>query len=803
MEGFETLLKTAIENKQFLESKSLSNIADYFGNNKKSLKLNSFLYEYLKIFPQHIIHLPSNLFDHIPTMKHEPLHPLYSFVASKHTLLNEKVVCNLNLHSLPTEKWAYLMAAFYKRLDMIMFNPEFVEKSKSKIDFYNMLIDCPNWFIDNEDFFMALHFIEFDEDECYELFDKLSKNWSEFKINQASVSFVDLVATKCDKEIEFIQFLMSALFSLPLDSYDMPWMSNKIISILKIFDPKSFVQLNDWDAIIKKALKFGLADENPKYELIKVLRKLIKNTSVEKSILLNTFNLLTGHSQFSNIMINRNANQAQKEEVLKLLEVLVKKDPTLMTLSHVPFFLCSYNASMSVNDQLLLRLLSLYEENSIPISNYRPYLWGSYAVAHYQVKSHLESRTLHDFPSTSEVISYVPLKRLKETLSYFPVERLLHIRKQKIIYYDKSKDPSNMLDPAFFLPMISSLLSTEAPLSIEKFTRSGCLSMILACLGSGDSDIRIAAYHVLTILRSHLFCRRAENMLWDHFISWVAFGIQDLKLQPPPQLPMIQALFLGRMVLAIANHEKGIDVTCCKILLARPSARLCNIPEMKAFMTTVNIDIDKTRHIRWLFEVIRDGIRSNLDWQTMKNMELLNVFLIILSCSNEKNRMLVMKIMERAFRVQPATNGGSGPWALSLMTALSKIPTKLSNEEVIQVFCCLNALSANSSIIPATIDFWLYMFLLYGNDSEIAVKGFASLANLSLKYSDTFCYLNKENLLTILSCGKNSKVLSDDELFKCNCIIEHGVNSVEVENFSTYLFLPALIKGLKNQYHMP
>lgn len=63
----------------------------------------------------------------------------------------------------------------------------------------------------------------------------------------------------------------------------------------------------------------------------------------------------------------------------------------------------------------------------------------------------------------------------------------------------------NVFDPAFFLPMISSLLATEAPLSIEKFTKKGCLSMVLVSLGSYDIPMRRAAYHVLTLLRSHLF----------------------------------------------------------------------------------------------------------------------------------------------------------------------------------------------------------------------------------------------------------------------------------------------------------
>lgn len=54
-----------------------------------------------------------------------------------------------------------------------------------------------------------------DENECDELFTKLKADWSIFPVTKEAISFVDLVAAKCDKEIEYVQFLISALFSLP------------------------------------------------------------------------------------------------------------------------------------------------------------------------------------------------------------------------------------------------------------------------------------------------------------------------------------------------------------------------------------------------------------------------------------------------------------------------------------------------------------------------------------------------------------------------------------------------------------
>lgn len=87
-----------------------------------------------------------------------------------------------------------------------------------------------------------------------------------------------------------------------------------------------------------------------------------------------------------------------------------------------------------------------------------------------------------------------------------------------------------------------------------------------------------------------IYSRRAENLFWDHFINWVSGGIQILKTKSdPPQLSMIQALFLGRVVLAIANHEKCIDVTCSKILTSRPTAQFNHIPGLKTFLAAMYV----------------------------------------------------------------------------------------------------------------------------------------------------------------------------------------------------------------------
>lgn len=76
-------------------------------------------------------------------------------------LQHDGIDYNLDLNTLPAEKWSYLMSAFYQRLPLIICDPVFVTNVKNKINAYKMLIDSPQWFNDNGDFFIGLHLIEF------------------------------------------------------------------------------------------------------------------------------------------------------------------------------------------------------------------------------------------------------------------------------------------------------------------------------------------------------------------------------------------------------------------------------------------------------------------------------------------------------------------------------------------------------------------------------------------------------------------------------------------------------------------
>lgn len=45
-------------------------------------------------------------------------------------------------------------------------------------------------------------------------------------------------------------------------------------------------------------------------------------------------------------------------------------------------------------------------------------------------------------------------------------------------------------------------------------------------------------------------------------------------------------------------------------------------------------------HVNWFLNIICDGLCSKVDWEVLKNMDLLNKFLAVLTFSNEKDRVI-------------------------------------------------------------------------------------------------------------------------------------------------------------------
>lgn len=53
---------------------------------------------------------------------------------------------------------------------------------------------------------------------------------------------------------------------------------------------------------------------------------------------------------------------------------------------------------------------------------------------------------------------------------------------------------------------------------------------------------------------------------------------------------------------------------------------------------------DKSFHVCWFFEIIKDGLCSENDWEVFKSMDLFNVILVLINYGNPKERVIYNKI---------------------------------------------------------------------------------------------------------------------------------------------------------------
>ena len=64
----------------------------------------------------------------------------------------------------------------------------------------------------------------------------------------------------------------------------------------------------------------------------------------------------------------------------------------------------------------------MYETNEVKLNNYRPYLWGTAAAAHYSVKGEVDTALFRE-PSTTQVLDLLVPEIVNNTIQNYPIHR--------------------------------------------------------------------------------------------------------------------------------------------------------------------------------------------------------------------------------------------------------------------------------------------------------------------------------------------------------------------------------------------
>lgn len=170
------------------------------------------------------------------------------------------------------------------------------------------------------------------------------------------------------------------------------------------------------------------------------------------------YQLLWSHSEFLTVL-STEIESKTKESLIELLVAIVERRPSVCQPAHVGVILGAYTGTRSITDRGLLYLLFKYEVSGVSTTAYRPYLWGSAALEHYQQKQK-QGWLLWKQPSVQEMIELMDKKRLHQSAANFPI----NVKLEPINPYLHSGVASEVTeslityDPCFMIPFLSHLL---------------------------------------------------------------------------------------------------------------------------------------------------------------------------------------------------------------------------------------------------------------------------------------------------------------------------------------------------------
>lgn len=461
---------------------------------------------------------------------------------------------------------------------------------------------------------------------------------------------------------------------------------------------------NVWQETLRLSLKFGLSisgstknseedSGTPERSMsclllhtLSLVFKKVYSPDEEHEHIAMAHSMIVQHSEFLNIMMS---SSSLKLELVQLLYILLERNLKIMKSSDAPVLLSAYNATLAKTDRFLLRILVLYEQTRIDLSQYRPFFWGYRGADHYSVWS-LSSKnvSLQQQPRPDHVLALLDIDTVLKTVENFPIHSTLKVAENEIIQSD------GVYDPSFYLPLFIHLWSPESPVNPFMILRSGALALTFASLSSFDVAVRAAAYTALTRFVSHLQMTWGQSKkLLLHFMNAVQKGASAYSGQTP-RFPSIVSVFLARLSLVINNPLHPLCTPLTEYILAKPSMNLNTVPNIFSLLHSNDVSFLEHRH--WILRVLCDGLRTPIDIKLC--VEKVPVVKFLLSfyssclCDSE-SQLLILRFLRSAAGVQYGAcclvrSYGLTSWLHQTILNLNVEDSK-SITEIVRILRCL------------------------------------------------------------------------------------------------------------------
>ncbi|XP_063161512.1 nucleolar pre-ribosomal-associated protein 1 [Candoia aspera] len=436
--------------------------------------------------------------------------------------------------------------------------------------------------------------------------------------------------------------------------------STMLLKLEKLLDSVTEVVPDDWNSFVKLGLKYRYKDQ----AFLKTLSAAI-NALYQKEISFSQrltkpevlYMMITQHSLFLSTMLRSeegsDTNAHLREALVNLLLTLVKLCPAICESNHFAVLLGAYGATLSISDQKILFLLKLYENNGLSLLNFRILVWGPAAVEHHKTCKSL-GKSLWQQPSMQEIMCLLDREIMMRTILHFPQHRRLLSPEEEHIFQSKGKSEvafEDLYDPCFLLQLFSELLRPECVVACHKFVEVNALGLTVAALSSYDSNIRAAAYHVLSSFRSHLEAARfREQKQLLYLMDVVQNGIK----QPNLRFTFPLTLYISRVAQQILKPEEHMYTKLNRFLLSHQYLDLRKVPGF--FQLFYSFDSEHKMERKWVLKIIGEGLRDKNCYELYDYQRIFHVILSFFHSPlcDEATQYQILEILQNAAYITKA-----------------------------------------------------------------------------------------------------------------------------------------------------
>ncbi|KAJ0063556.1 hypothetical protein NL108_003874, partial [Boleophthalmus pectinirostris] len=385
-------------------------------------------------------------------------------------------------------------------------------------------------------------------------------------------------------------------------------------SLQGLLTSSSDIPASEWNSFVKTGLKHRYKHGPFLASLTSLVEVMYREETRTDLLSLSTLHMMSSsHSLFLPCMLDSTQEQAgaqAKEALVSLLLCLVRRCPSVCNMNHFVVLLGAYGASLSTLDQKLLLLIQEYERNNISLLKFQSFVWGPAAVEHHKAKKSLGS-SLWKQTSTEELLALLRPDSMLQTIAHFPQQRKLIPQNEEPLFpTDDMKDPQNVYDPRFLLPLFSAILRPESVVDCLKFVSCHALGFTVMSLSSYDPKMRAGAYHVLTCFYQHLEGARFRE---KKQLLYLVDILKNSVRQQNQRLPFILTTYVSKALQQMLKPEDHMYMVLNRFLLSHQSLDFRRVPEF--FKLFYGFDLEHKLERDWILSVLEEGISDRFCYE--------------------------------------------------------------------------------------------------------------------------------------------------------------------------------------------